>query len=204
MPEILENADANLTPRMRNLVSMLWSEWKDLEQQIVAMNDEVEQIASTDPACQRLRQIPGIGPLVATAIVASIGNGAAFHKGREFASWMGLVPKTALNRREGKAVRHQQARQQLPAQDPRPRCPICRPPRSSENDRRSADGSMRSSSERRSTWSSRRQPTSWPASPGQFSRADKTYRANCEPTAACTLPHYDDDLVFSPRSAPES
>ncbi len=62
MPEILENADANLTPRMRNLVSLLWSEWKDLEQQIVAMNEEVEQIASSDPACQRLRQIPGIGP----------------------------------------------------------------------------------------------------------------------------------------------
>src|ERR1700723_4442084 len=93
MPEILENADTNLTPRMRNLVSLLWSEWKDLEQQIVAMNSEVEQIASSDPACQRLRQIPGIGPLGATAIVAAIGNGAAFHKGREFSSWMGLVPR---------------------------------------------------------------------------------------------------------------
>src|SRR5580698_1193498 len=93
MPEILENADANLTPRMRNLVSLLWSEWKDLEQQIVAMNEEVEQIASSDPACIRLRQIPGIGPLVATAIVASIGNGAAFQKGREFAALMGLVPR---------------------------------------------------------------------------------------------------------------
>ncbi len=89
MPEILENADANLTPRMRNLVSLLWSEWKDLDLQIVAMNVEVEQIASADPACQRLRQIPGIGPLVATAI----GNGAAFHKGREFAAWLGLVPR---------------------------------------------------------------------------------------------------------------
>src|SRR5246500_5923052 len=93
MPEILENADTNLTPRMRNLVSLLWSEWKDLEQQIVAMNLEVEQIASSDPACQRLRQIPSIGPLVATAIVAAIGNGAAFHKGREFSSWLGLVPR---------------------------------------------------------------------------------------------------------------
>src|SRR5947207_5420886 len=41
MPEILENADTNLTPRMRNLVSLLWNEWKDLEQQIVAMNLEV-------------------------------------------------------------------------------------------------------------------------------------------------------------------
>jgi transposase len=93
MPEILENADANLTPRMRNLVGLLWSEWKGLEQQIAAMNEEVEEIASSDPACQRLRQIPGIGPLVATAIVAAIGNGAAFHKGREFSSWLGLVPR---------------------------------------------------------------------------------------------------------------
>ena len=89
MPEILENADANLTPRMRHLVGLLWSEWKVLEQQIAGMNEEVEKIASSDPACQRLRQIPGIGPLVATAI----GKGAAFHKGREFSSWLGLVPR---------------------------------------------------------------------------------------------------------------
>jgi transposase len=96
MPEILENADANLTPRMRNIVSLLWSEWKDLEQQIVAMNAEVEQIVSSDPTCQPLRQIPGISPLVATAIVTVIGNGADFHKGREFASWLGLVPRQHL------------------------------------------------------------------------------------------------------------
>jgi len=93
LPEVLENVNENLTPRMRNLVAMLWSEWKDLELQIVQMNDEVERIASSDAACRRLRQIPGIGPLVATAIVASIGNGAAFRKGREFAAWMGVVPR---------------------------------------------------------------------------------------------------------------
>ena len=92
LPEVLENVNENLTPRMRNLVAMLWSEWKDLELQIVEMNDEVERIASSDDACRRLRQIPGIGPLVATAIVASIGNGAAFRKGREFAAWLGLLP----------------------------------------------------------------------------------------------------------------
>src|ERR1700726_2279709 len=92
LPEVLENVNENLTPRMRNLVAMLWSEWKDLELQIVQMNDEVERIASSEAACRRLRQIPGIGPLVATAIVASIGNGAAFRKGREFAAWLGLLP----------------------------------------------------------------------------------------------------------------
>ena len=93
LPEVLENVNESLTPRMRNLVAILWSEWKDLELQIVQMNDEVEWIASSDAACRRLRQTPGIGPLVATAIVASIGNGAAFRKGREFAAWMGLLPK---------------------------------------------------------------------------------------------------------------
>ena len=90
---MLENANENLTPRMRHLVAMLWCEWKDMEQQILEMNDEVERIASSDAACVRLRQIPGIGPLVATAIVAAIGNGGAFRKGREFAAWIGLVPK---------------------------------------------------------------------------------------------------------------
>ena len=93
MPEILENAEEDLTPRMRNLLALLWNEWKDLEFQIEEMNDEVERIASSDAACMRLRQISGIGPLVATAIIAAIGNGAAFHKGREFAAWLGIVPR---------------------------------------------------------------------------------------------------------------
>ena len=105
MPEILENANANLTPRMRNLVSLLWSEWKDLEQQIVGINEEIEQIASSDPACQRLRQIPGIGPLVATAIVAAIGNGAAF-QGPRVLLLAGACAAAALHRREGEAIRH--------------------------------------------------------------------------------------------------
>jgi hypothetical protein len=48
IPQVLENANENLTPRMRNLVAMLWSEWKELELQIVEMNDEVERIASSD------------------------------------------------------------------------------------------------------------------------------------------------------------
>ena len=115
---MLENANENLTPRMRNLVAMLWNEWKGLELQIVEMNDEVERIASSDAACIRLRQIPGIGPLVVTAIVASIGNGAAFQKGREFAAWMGLVPKQHSTGGKGEAVWDQQARQLLSAQDP--------------------------------------------------------------------------------------
>src|ERR1700722_7209738 len=89
MPEILENAEEGLTPRVRNLLALLWNEWKDIEQQVVDLNHEIELIASSDAACARLRQIPGIGPLMAPAI----GNGAAFLKRREFAAWMRLVPR---------------------------------------------------------------------------------------------------------------
>ena len=93
MPEILENADAQLSPRMRNLLATLWQEWKQLEDQVESLSSEIGSICDSDPACQRLRQIPGVGPLVATAVVAAIGNGAAFRKGREFAAWLGLIPK---------------------------------------------------------------------------------------------------------------
>ena len=56
-----ENADENLTPRMRNLIAMLWSEWKELELQIAEMVlTGRDRIASNDAACLRLRQIPGI------------------------------------------------------------------------------------------------------------------------------------------------
>ena len=93
MADVLENADADLTPMMWNLINSLWSEWKTMEQQIDELGDELERISSADAGCTRIRQIPVIGPVVATAIVAAIGNGAAFRKGREFAAWLGIVPR---------------------------------------------------------------------------------------------------------------
>src|ERR1051326_6210029 len=93
LPAILEDAAANLTPRMRNLLHHLWQEWKALNVEIDSISDEIDAIGTHDAACQRLRTIPGVGPLVATATVAAIGNGAAFRKGREFAAWLGLIPR---------------------------------------------------------------------------------------------------------------
>ena len=78
---------------MLNLIGLLWDEWKTVEQQIDELTDRLEQIAASDAGCCRLRQISGIGPIVATAIVAAIGNGSAFRKGRDFAAWVGLVPR---------------------------------------------------------------------------------------------------------------
>ena len=93
IPSLLEDADQNLTPRMRNLLAHLWEEWKQLESDVESISSEIGTIADQDAACQRLRKIPGIGPLVSTATVAAIGNGAAFRKGREFAAWLGLIPR---------------------------------------------------------------------------------------------------------------
>ena len=53
----------------------------------------MERISAADAGCTRIRQIPGVGPVVATATVAAIGNGAAFRKGRDFAAWLGIVPR---------------------------------------------------------------------------------------------------------------
>src|SRR5271170_7276369 len=78
---------------MRDLIALLWGEWKTVEQQIEVLSDELDRIASSDAGCVRIRQIPGIGPVVATAIVAAIGNGAAFREGRGFAAWLGIVPR---------------------------------------------------------------------------------------------------------------
>ena len=93
MPGVLEDAENGLTPLMRSLIDVLWGEWKTVEQQIKGLSDELQRIADSDAGCTRIQQIPGIGPIVATAIVAAIGNGSAFRKGREFAAWLGLVPK---------------------------------------------------------------------------------------------------------------
>jgi len=93
MPEILENADEKRSTGMRRLLDFLWQEWKGLQVQIETLNSDLEQIANRDASCVRLQQIPGVGPLVSTAVVSAIGNGAAFKKGREFAAWLGRVPR---------------------------------------------------------------------------------------------------------------
>jgi transposase len=93
MPSLLENAEQNLTPNLRRLLDHLWHEWQHLDEEIDRLADEIDAVAESDAACLRLRKIPGVGPLVSTATVAAIGNGAAFKRGRDFAAWLGLVPK---------------------------------------------------------------------------------------------------------------
>jgi transposase len=90
---VIEDAEQNLSPRMRWLLERMWQEWKQVEIDIKTLTDELERISNDHPLCRRLRQIPGFGPLVSTATVAAIGNGAAFRRGRDFAAWVGVVPR---------------------------------------------------------------------------------------------------------------
>jgi len=91
LPAVIEDAEQNLTPRLRWLLDRMWQEWKQVELDIEAVSDELERISEQNELCRRLRKIPGFGPLVSTATVAAIGTGAAFRRGRDFAAWVGIV-----------------------------------------------------------------------------------------------------------------
>src|SRR5262250_783849 len=93
LPEVIEDAEQNLSSRLRWLLERLWLEWKQVEMDVKTITEEIERISDENALCRRLRQIPGFGPLVSSATVAAIGNGAAFRRGRDFAAWLGIVPR---------------------------------------------------------------------------------------------------------------
>jgi transposase len=90
---MLEGEEERLSRRVRALLEDMRAEWRELDRRIEAFDDEFAALAKTDTAARRLVSIPGIGVLNATALVAAIGNGAAFARGRDLAAWLGLVPR---------------------------------------------------------------------------------------------------------------
>ena len=92
LPGLLEDASAKLSGALRVLLAQLKLELDRWRMQIEEADAVIKKTADENEACQRLVAIPGIGPVTATAVIAAIGNGAAFRKGREFAAWMGVVP----------------------------------------------------------------------------------------------------------------
>ena len=93
LPGILEDADSKLSGALRVLLAQLKLELDQMAIRIDEADAVLNKTAHENEACQRLVEIPGIGPVTATALIAAIGNGAAFRKGREFAAWMGVVPR---------------------------------------------------------------------------------------------------------------
>ena len=93
LPIIFTTRSNVLSPRMLRMIEDLAGDWRRLDERIQGLSDEIEAVAHQDLACARLMTVPGIGPIISSAMVAAIGNGAVFTKGRDFGAWLGLVPK---------------------------------------------------------------------------------------------------------------
>src|SRR6476619_3214473 len=93
LPRILATPPDVLSPRMVRVIEDLAGDWHHLDGRIDGLTEEIVGLARADASCERLMSVPGIGPIISSAMVAAIGAGDAFSKGRDFAAWLGLVPK---------------------------------------------------------------------------------------------------------------
>ena len=93
LPEILEDGDNELPLLTRELIAALADQLRALDERINGLEQQIKVWHRNNEASQRLAKVPGIGMMTATALVAAAGNGRAFRTGREFAAWLGLVPR---------------------------------------------------------------------------------------------------------------
>lgn len=93
LPDILGSSSDTLSHRLVRLISDLMEDWHRLDERIAHVSAEIEALAAQDEHCQRLMSVPGVGPIISSAMVAAIGTGTGFKQGRDFGAWLGLVPK---------------------------------------------------------------------------------------------------------------
>ena len=93
IPGWLEDAENGLTDNFRSLLHGLWNDLLTLEDRLKELDKEIEKLARSFEVTRRLQQLRGVGPLVATALVATVGNGEQYAKGRQMASALGLTPR---------------------------------------------------------------------------------------------------------------
>lgn len=91
--EILKNRKEEISPRMADLIVGLHEDWLRLDERIDSITRTIEELSHSEANCRRLMTVPGIGPLISTGLVAAIGTGEAFERGRDFGAWLGLVPR---------------------------------------------------------------------------------------------------------------
>lgn len=93
LADIAGSLDDGLNEMIRILVREAWEELAELDQRIVSYDRRVRELYRASELCQRIGKIEGIGPVTATALVAAVGDRTCFKNGRQFAAWLGLVPK---------------------------------------------------------------------------------------------------------------
>jgi transposase len=93
LPEILEDGENELPGVFRELLQRLGDHLKELDRQVGELEVQIQRWHRQNEASKKLAQIPGIGPITASALVASIGDAKSFENGRQLAAWLGLVPR---------------------------------------------------------------------------------------------------------------
>ncbi|MFM5540515.1 IS110 family transposase [Aeromonas veronii] len=93
LPDILEDADNRLPALFRQQLSLLQDYLDHLFKITAILDKQIEQCHQQNALCQCIGKIPGIGPITASALVATIGNANNFENGRQLAAWLGLVPR---------------------------------------------------------------------------------------------------------------
>ena len=93
VPEILEDGENGLPGTMRNLLERLTENLKEMDRQAKELEVQIQVWHRENEASRKLAEIPGLGPITASAIVATVGDAREFKNGRQLAAWMGLVPR---------------------------------------------------------------------------------------------------------------
>lgn len=91
--KLLDADNHQLSNNNKTLYLRLHEDLKQLIEQVEHFSGQLETLAEQDEYCKRINSLPGIGPISATAVIAKIGNGSEFHKGRDLSAYLGLVPK---------------------------------------------------------------------------------------------------------------
>ena len=92
LPTVFTDAEHRLSPRLVELLHRLRQRWLALDVEIVQATRDLAAWADQSPRCRRAATVPGIGPIIATAAVAAVGDGRMFARGRDMAAWLGLFP----------------------------------------------------------------------------------------------------------------
>jgi transposase len=92
LPDVLENAENALSGDFRALLEGLRQDLQNLDGRVKELDKRIQLQANRDEGAQRLQQIPGIGPITATALVSGVGDARQFKRGRDMAAWLGLTP----------------------------------------------------------------------------------------------------------------
>ena len=83
---VLDERKDEISPRMRSILIGLYGDWMWMDDRIEKVSQEIEEISRTEESCVNVMTVPGIGPMISTAMVAAIGEGEAFDRGRDFAA----------------------------------------------------------------------------------------------------------------------